>query len=235
MLKRILIGACGAAALLAAPTPSFAGPTIGNVTLIDPATVHGGTVAIGPTLSYVSGGNGATGTADGTSFTSGGYTPAAALALADHVWAQYDPAILFSSATATSSLIAIPAQDHGWSPDNSIEGWEPFEFRIFGCTSPTSCLDAGVITDVWTRGVDDLSSAKNADDWTTRWAFSGSYSLFLLTSGDRLVGGGVPGHSPGEGEIDALALETPEPSTLALIGMTLLSLFGFGMMRRRNA
>jgi hypothetical protein len=120
-----------AAAALLASTTAFAGP-VGDVTLIDPAIVHSGTVAIGPTLSYVSGSNGATGTADGSTWTNNFVGPSAALALADHVWAQFDPAILFYSATATSSLLAIPAIDHGWEVNNNGEGWEPFEFQIFG-------------------------------------------------------------------------------------------------------
>jgi hypothetical protein len=227
MFIRSIIAATAASLLLSSTASAT---LVGGADTIDPVTVHAGTVAIGPTLTYVSGSNGSTGTADGTTYATTFEGSASALASADHHWAQYDPGIYFSSGSAVQALIAIPAIDHGWTSDNTDEFYEPFEFRIFGCTAIGSCLDAGVITDVWTRGVDDVGAMKNADDFTTRWAFGGSYSLFLMVSGDRLVGGP---YSPGEGEIDALAVETPEPSTLALIGILALSLFGFGVMRRR--
>jgi hypothetical protein len=83
-----------------------------------------------------------------------------------------------------------------------------------------------VITDVWARGVDDAGAMKNGDDWTTRWAFGSTHNYFMITSGDRLVGGP---YSAGEGEIDALAA-VPEPVLLSLLGLGLA-----GLARRRRA
>lgn len=211
MFKPIFLAA--AAALCG--VPAHAVTVIGGATLIDTATVHAGTVGPLVFMSYVTGGNGMTGTADGTTWTVGGPPPAVALATADHVWAQFDPAIVMSSPVATNAVIAIPAIDHGWTSDNTGEFWEPFEFRIFGCTATAGCIEEGVITDVWTRGVDDSGPGMNADDWTTRWAFSTSYSFFAVIGGDRLVGGWYSG---GEGEIDALAILVPEPPSPLLLG-----------------
>lgn len=216
-----------AALISASITNAYATTTIGGATLIDTAVVHSGTVSPTTYLSYVSGGNGATGWADGSTW-GGSTTPAAAMSTADHYWLQYDPAILMYSATPLSSVIAIPAIDHGWTSGNTGEFWEAFEFKIYGC-SATGCLEEGKITQVWERGVDDTGPMKNADDWTTQWSFTGSYNYFAVISGDRLVGGPF---SPGEGEIDALAAPIPEPETYAML-LAGLGLLGF-MARRKS-
>lgn len=219
-----------AALLTTALSSAGAVTVIGGATLADTATVHSGTITPTAYLSYLSGG-GATGTADGTGFTSGGFTPGAALATADHVWLQFDPTIFMTSgALALTSLLAVPAIDHGWTSDNTGEFFEPFEFRIWGCTSAVlSACTEGRITDVYTRGVDDTGTGKNADDWASVWAFDRPYTIFAITSGDRLVGGPF---SPGEGEIDALAIvPVPEPSELALM---VAGLGAVGYMARRK-
>ena len=231
MFKQLSLAALLATALSGASAQT----AVGSGTLVDTATVHPGTVTPTAYLTYLSGG-GATGTADGTTFTSGGFTPGAAMATADHAWLQYDPVIFMSSgALSLSSVLAIPAIDHGWTSDNTGEFWEPFEFRIWGCTSALlSACTEGHITDVYTRGVDDTGVGKNADDWSTTWAFGAAYSIFAITSGDRLVGGGFPGFSPGEGEIDALAVVAiPEPSEFALM-VAGLGALGYVARRRRS-
>lgn len=227
MIQRLAIAIAAAACASA----SFATTTVGGATLIDTATVHAGTVTPVSYLSYVSGGNGLTGVSDGSSWGSTGESPAVAMATADHHWLQYDAPILMYSATALSAVIAVPALDHGWTPGNTGEFWESFEFVIKGCSaaSITSCSEIGTITDVYTRGVNDAGSLKNADDWTTRWAFKGSYQYFGIFSGDRLVGGP---YSPGEGEIDALASGVPEPQTYAMMAAG-LALLGVAARRRR--
>ena len=85
---------------------------------------------------------------------------------------------------------------------------------------------------VYVKGVDDTGSYKNADDWATVWAFEGSYNRFKITSGDRLRGGPM---SPGEGEIDALAMvgAIPEPETYAML-LAGLGLLGFAARRRKQ-
>jgi hypothetical protein len=181
----------------------------------------------------VSGGNGATGWADGSTYGGDGFTAAAAMSSADHHWLQYDPAILVYSPAALSSVLAIPAIDHGWTADNTgSEFYEAFEFRIFGSDSTGALLEEGCITSIWARGVDDTSALKNADDWSSQWSFTGSYNYFAVVSGDRLVGGGVPGFSPGEGEIDAIAA-IPEPETYAML-LAGLGLLGFAARRRKQ-
>ncbi len=225
MFKRTLITT---AILAATASSAFATTTIGGATLIDTATVNSGTVSPTAYLSYVSGGNGNTGWADGSTYGADGFTAAAAMSTADHHWLQYDPAIVVYSATALSSVLAIPALDHGWTSGNTGEFWESFEFRIFGSDSSGALLEEGHITNVWARGVDDSSALKNADDWTTQWSFTGAYNYFAVVSGDRLVGGF---YSPGEGEIDAIAA-IPEPETYAML-LAGLGLLGFAAQRRK--
>lgn len=228
MFKRTLITT---AILAATASSAFATTTIGGATLIDTAVVHSGTVSPTTYLSYSSGG-GATGWADGLTWGGDGFTPAAAMSTADHHWLQFDPAIVVYSATALSSVLAIPALDHGWTADNTgSEFYEAFEFRIFGSDSSGALIEEGHITNVWARGVDDSSTWKNADDWTTQWSFTGAYNYFAVVSGDRLVGGGVPGYSPFEGEIDAIAA-IPEPETYAML-LAGLGLLGFAAQRRK--
>ena len=240
MLKRCFI----AAALVAASGAGVAQTVIGGATLIDTATVINGTVNPTTFLTYVNGGNGETGNANGSTFTilSPGLTPTAAMASADHLWAQFDPVIMMHSATTLGGVIAVTAIDHGWTVDKQgggTEPAEPFEFRIWGCAtstfSSTNC-ELGHITKVWTKGVDDVGAMKNADDWTTQWEFANGYNFFAITSGDRLVSGGVPGFSPGEGEIDALmAAPVPEPETYALFaaGLGVLAFVARRQRRRR--
>ena len=228
MFKRTLITA---AILAASATSAFATTTIGGATLIDNATVNSGTVSPTTYLSYSSGGNGATGWADGSTWGITGISATSAMATADHNWLQFDPAIVVYSATALSSVLAIPALDHGWTPDNTGEFWESFEFRIFGSDSTGALIEEGHITNVWAKGVDDSSALKNADDWTSQWSFTGAYNYFAVVSGDRLVGGGVPGYSPFEGEIDAIAA-IPEPETYAML-LAGLGLLGFAAQRRK--
>ena len=227
-----------AAALVAASGAGFAQTTIGGATLIDTATVINGTVSPTTFLTYVSGGDGETGNANGTSYTllSPGLTPSAAMATADHQWLQFDPVIVMHSNTALGAVIAVPAIDHGWSVDNTNEFWEAFEFKVYGCptaTFSTTGCELGHITKVWTKGVDDTGPMKNADDWTTQWGFQNTYNYFMVTSGDTLKGGP---YSPGEGEIDALAAAPiPEPETYALFaaGLGVLAFVSRRQRRRR--
>lgn len=206
----------------------FAGTVIGGATLPYTATVHSGTVSPSSYLNYVSGGSGWTGIAAGTgSSNEYAYSVSDAVSAADHKAAQFDPAILFHSQSALNSVIAVSGIEHGWNASNTNEFWEPFEFRIFGCTtsSLSACNEQGTITDIWELGVDDVTAYKNGDDWTSQWAFNQSYNYFAVFSGDVLVGGS---YSPGEGEIDALAAgitSVPEPSTLALLGLGLGGIF----------
>jgi hypothetical protein len=183
MLKKSILAAT---LLAAAVSGAHAVTVVGDATLSDTAVVNPGTVTPTAYLTYLSGSNFTTGTADGTSYTIGAFTPGAAMATADHIWAQYDPAIFMTSGrTPLTSVLAIPAIDHGWTSDNTGEFWEPFEFKIWGCTAAvlSSCTE-GHITAVYTRGVDDTGTGKNADDWATVWTFDTAYTIFAITSGD---------------------------------------------------
>jgi PEP-CTERM motif len=234
MLKTLAIGA----ALAVSVSASLAQTAVGDATLIDTATVVNGTVTPGSFLTYVSGGNGQTGTANGTSYAfTPGVSPATAMASADHAWLQFEAVpIIMHSDIALGAVIAIPAIDHGWTLNNSGPGsepWEPFEFRIYGCATAvfTANCEIGHVNRVWTRGVDDAGASKNADDFTTQWAFTGQYNYFAISEGDRLVGGPF---SAGEGEIDALAAAPiPEPETYALFAAGLAAL-GFVTRRKRK-
>ena len=121
-----------AAAVAACASSALATTTVGNATLLDTATVVNGTVSPTTFLTYVSGGNGATGYATGSTYGSSGLTPAQAMAAADHEWLQFDGPIIMNSTIALRSVIAVPAIDHGWVAGNlGAEFFEPFEFRIF--------------------------------------------------------------------------------------------------------
>src|SRR5450631_2747462 len=154
MLKRIAI----AAALAAAASAGWASTVIGGATLLDTATVLPGTVTPTTFLTYVSGGDGTAGDADGTNYNILGLTGAQAMNTADHQWLQFDAPILMHSNAALTDVIAIPAIDHGWTPGNTNEFWEPFEFIIWGCAGTvfanTAC-EQGHITKVWALGVDN--------------------------------------------------------------------------------
>lgn len=221
------------AALAVISSGASATTSVGSATLVDNAVVHAGTTTATTFLTYLSGGDGVTGTADGSSFAYDAVPdPAAAMAAADHRWLQFDAPIFMSSGnTFINSVLAVSDIDHGWTADNTGESFEPFEFRIWGCTATalTACTE-GRITDVYTRGIDDSGAGKNADDFSTVWGFDRSYNIFAITSGDRLVGGPF---SRGEGEIDALAVAAPvpEPSEFALM---IAGLGAMGLVARRR-
>ena len=111
MFKQIAI----AAALATSASAGFAGTVIGGATLLDTATVINNTVSPTTFLTYVSGGDGTTGDADGTNFNYLALTGAQAMNTANHQWLQFDAPILMHSNTALTDVIAIPAIDHGWS------------------------------------------------------------------------------------------------------------------------
>jgi hypothetical protein len=175
--------------------------TDGNFTVIESLA------PLGSPLKYSSGGDGLTGLA--------GSWPVAApdgngVDNYDHYWAQFDPAIVWTSRTALSSVFAIPGIDHGPNPQENLE------FIIWGSNDGTT-WEEGKISAIYRDGFDAADTpVGHSDDYTSLWSFSQGYTWFKATSGDHLS----PSYgSTGEGEIDALAapLAVPEPSTYGLM------------------
>ena len=173
-----------------------------------------GTVPIGPSATYVSGGAPLTGIAtcwpSGAACDPGGsaVTPAAAASAIDHYWLQYDPPIVFSVPSPQWQIVAVPGIDHGPLPGESLE------FIVWGSSDGTALTEEGAITAVYDDGVDGTVGAVItgpgaphvgvglSDDFTSVWTFNNRYSFFIVTSGDHIAGFS----SPGEGEIDGLAM-----------------------------
>src|SRR3970282_1599925 len=100
--------------LVGLPGKSFA-ETI-SLTPEGSLTIIESTAPLAAPLAYVSGGTGLTGYANcwPTSLTCFGsaVSPAAAASAADHLWLQFDPAIIWSSSTPLSQVFAVPGLDH---------------------------------------------------------------------------------------------------------------------------
>lgn len=183
-------------------------------------TVVESTAPLGAALTYQYGGDGLVGY--------GGSYPVSApdgngVDHYDHYWQQYDPAIVWASRSAVSSVFAIPGIDHGPSPQENME------FIIWGSNDGQN-WEEGKISAIYRDGFDTANTdIGHSDDYTSRWSFSQNYTLFRATSGDHLL----PGYgSYGEGEIDALAVAVPEPSsTMLLLG----GLAALGAMARRRS
>lgn len=172
-----------------------------------------GTVTIGAAASYVSGGGPLTGIA--TCFPSGAVCdpggvavpPFAAASAIDHYWLQYNPPIVFSFTSPKSQVVAVAGIDHGPLPGEALE------FIVWGSSDGIALTEQGAITAVFDDGVDGSvgaaivgpGGATNiglSDDFSSVWSFNNSYSFFIVTAGDHILGFS----SPGEGEIDGLAV-----------------------------
>ena len=203
--------------LVGLPGKSFA-ETI-SLTPEGSLTIIESTAPLAAPLAYVSGGTGLTGYANcwPTSLTCFGsaVSPAAAASAADHLWLQFDPAIIWSSSTPLSQVFAVPGLDHLDLAAGEYPG-EYLEFIIWGATSASGPWEEGTILAIYRDGFDtDTSTFVGiSDNLTSLWGFSQAYPYFMATSGDHVVGFS----SPGEGEIDALVAPVPEPASLLLLG-----------------
>ena len=179
---------------------------------------NAGLLPLGVSATYVSGGNGLTGI--GTTWPTA-HTSAVAGSAIDHVWLQGDPAITYAFGAAQSQVAAIAGIDHGPLPEEALE------FIVWGSLDGVSLTEEGAISAVYDPGYDPaVTAAGVSDDFSSIWKFSGSYTHFIVTSGDHIAGF----TSPGEFEIDGLATVIPEPGTLGLLGLGLL---GFARRRRK--
>jgi hypothetical protein len=246
-MKKSILTLVGAAALVLAPRTSHA--IVITFTPGTPSAIANGgslastpgTVGIGEVATYVSGGNGLTGIAtcwlSGTACDPGGMPVSSASAASniDHYWLQYDPGILYSFGSPTSSVVAVAGVDH-FGP-GEVPG-EALEFIVWGSNAAGALLEEGAIVAVYDLGVDagpgtiitgpgGVMDAATSDDFSSLWKFNGSYSYFVVKSGDHLL----TFDSPGEGEIDGLAKPAPEPGSLALL---VLGVLGAAAFRRKS-
>jgi hypothetical protein len=182
---------------------------------------------LGSPLTYVRGGDGLIGFA--STFPTMADIPANRAIAAnsyDHTWLQFDPEIVWSSATPLRQVFAIPGVDHDPVPQENLE------FILWGANAPNGVWEEGRIFAIYRDGFDTANTvAGHSDDYTSLWEFSQAYSFFRATSGDHLV----PTYgSVGEGEIDALAaaaVAVPEPGTMFLMA-TGLAMIGRRSLRR---
>jgi predicted phage tail protein len=106
MLQRLAI----AAALAAASTAGLAQTVVGGAIIIETAVVHSGTVRASSFLSYVSGGDGVTGTTNGSSIAYDGVPdPAAPMNAADHRSPMSTRAASTIPASARTPTISRPS------------------------------------------------------------------------------------------------------------------------------
>lgn len=177
-----------------------------------------GTVAIGDSASYVSGGTGLTGY--GTVYPADAGDGLANVSQEasniDRYWLQFNStnadqagSIKYQFNSATDTVVAVSGIDHGPLP------YEALEFIVWGWTG--SGWEEGKISAIYDDGVD---AAWAYDDFSSVWTFSAAYTLFAVSGGDHLGIGGT------EGEIDGLAMlaNVPEPATVLLLLFGLIGL-----------
>ena len=185
-----------------------------------------GTVSIGASATYVSGGTGLTGY--GTTYPAdagdGLGNVSQEASNIDRYWLQFNSttadeagSIKYSFNSATDAVVAVSGIDHGPLP------YEAMEFIVWGWTG--SGWEEGKISAIYDDGVD---AAWDYDNFSSVWTFSQAYTLFAVSGGDHLGIGGT------EGEIDGLAMlaDVPEPAALilllaGLVGLAFRSRFGY--------
>jgi PEP-CTERM motif-containing protein len=186
-----------------------------------------GTVSIGASATYISGGTGLTGYGNTWPADAGdglGNVSQEASNI-DRYWLQFNSStasqagsIQYLFGGATDTVVAVAGIDHGPTP------YESLEFIIWGWTG--NIWEEGAITAIYDQGVD---AAWAYDDFSSVWSFSNSYTRFAVSGGSHLIGYGGT-----EGEIDGLAMlssSIPEPSSLALLALGML---GFGYRYKKQ-
>ena len=141
-----------------------------------------------------------------------------------HTWIQGDPAIVWSLASASDKVFAIPGVDHDPIPQENLE------FILWG-SNDGKTWEEGKIQAIYRDGFDTANTPDgHSDDYTSLWGFSQTYSMVMAASGDHLS----PAYgSTGEFEIDGIAQprgSVPDAGSSAML--LSLGLVSLGCLRK---
>ena len=177
-----------------------------------------GTVQFGEVGLFLSGGTGLVGR-DG--FWPTGPPDVIAGSNIDHYWVQGvdgNP-VIWSFRNPTNKVLGFAGIDHGPLPQEALE------WTLWG-SNDLSTWEEGTIQAIYDDGWDSTNSADgHSDDWSSLWAFTSRYTYVRATTHSHLI----PDYHDGDFEIDGVAALVPEPGTLLLLSLGIVTA---GLFRR---